>query len=132
MVEERGQRIVTPPHAIPTVPPRRNQNEGGHPTAPPEATDFEPREGLPEPESVEQPGAAQHWRKHPSDFHADCAVSHMGNALGEADTLRRGQELQIAEIHARLSLRDAVLEATATLKELVPQLLGGVESRRPV
>lgn len=101
-----------------TPQPRNRQRPDGELTQAPETSGFEPREGLPDPESVEREGIAQHWRKHPSDLHADYAMSAMHEAYKEKDSLARRHQMQVAEIHALLSLRDAVIECSSTLKEV--------------
>lgn len=83
----------------------------------PRRSSFKPRAELPTPnEQVE------HWHKHPSDYHADIALTRLIESLPEADTLRTQNILREAQVHAILSLRDAVLEATATLKDIARQL----------
>ena len=52
------------------------------------------------------------------DYYADCAVGALIQAMGEKDTPKRANDLKDAQVYATLSLRDAVLEATATVKEI--------------
>lgn len=52
------------------------------------------------------------------DYFADCAVHALVRATGNEDTLGRKNDLDEAKVWALLSHRDAVLESTATLKEV--------------
>lgn len=85
-------------------------------TAPPRRSPHPLREGVPVP-TLDPGDPNEHWRKHPSDYHADCATTSLAAAVGEQDALRRQNTLREAQVHAALSLRDAVLEMTATFKE---------------
>lgn len=86
---------------------------------PPDRADSEPRKDVPQPRgpALEASDLDGH-RPHPSDFHADCAVGALIRAQGEPDTLKAANELQQAVVYSVLSLRDAVLEASATFKEI--------------
>lgn len=87
-------------------------------TAPPRRSPHPPREGVPVP-SLDPGSPTEHWRKHPSDYHADCATGELIAAGQEADSIMRDHKMRVAEVHALLSVRDALLETTATLREVV-------------
>lgn len=91
------------------------------PTQPPRRSEHSPREGVPVPTLNGQP--SEHWRKHPSDYHADCAIDAMGRSLNAVDTVEKNREMKAAETHALLSVRDALLEAVATAREIGEKVL---------
>lgn len=99
------------------VAPRGHENDGGLPTVAPERARSAPRHTPPVAPDPEK-SLEQHWRKHPSDYHADCAVGAMGRAAVAVDSAQRDYEIKVADINSRLSLRDAVLEHAAVMRDI--------------
>lgn len=90
----------------------------------PERSQVPPRRGSDplDPILPGTPPSSDHSPRHPSDWHADCAVGALIQAQeidsgGKGDPVRAANALKVAETYATLSLRDAVLEAVATFKE---------------
>lgn len=91
-------------------------------TSRPRRSPHPPREGVPVP-TTDAPATEQHWRKHPSDYHADFATSAMNTAAGTPDSYEKRHHMQAAEVHALLSVRDALLETAATYRECMNRLI---------
>lgn len=70
------------------------------------------------PEALKGPQTIGQASKHPSDIHADSALTHLIEAYNERDSVVKDRHVRIAEVYATLSLRDAILEWTATLRDL--------------
>lgn len=107
----------TTPHRA-QVPPRGHQNPGGDPTAPPRRAAFPPSHEPPKAPDPSKSAVEEHWRKHPSDYHADIATDHLIKATLGTGTAERAEQRELAHIYALLSQRDATLELAAVMRDI--------------